>query len=179
MLAHPQGAPSVMSSYGFDRTTQAGKDAGPPSIAPGVTQSSFDGNGNSRCTTTLGIAQVGSWVCEHRRDAIANMVAFRKATVGAALVGFQTVNGDSNRITFARDGKGFVALNRSLGISNFTAPTTLPDGFYCNVAVDRYTAASVATPASCSGPAIGVAAGGARINLPGNGAVVLHIGAKL
>jgi alpha-amylase len=178
MLAHPQGAPSVMSSYGFDRTTQAGRDAGPPSTAPGVTQSSFDGTGSSRCTTTLGIAQVGSWICEHRRDAIANMVAFRKATIGAALVGLQTVNGDNNRITFARDGKGFVALSRSLATS-FDAATTLPDGFYCNVAVDRYAAAGVATPASCSGPAIGVAGGGARINLPANGAVVLHIGAKL
>ena len=39
MLAHPQGAPNVMSSYGFDRASAAGRDAGPPSAAGGVTLS--------------------------------------------------------------------------------------------------------------------------------------------
>ncbi len=178
MLAHPQGAPSVMSSYGFDRASAAGRDAGPPSAAGGVTLSTFNGAGASLCTTALGSAQAGSWICEHRREAIANMVAFRKATAGAALVGFQTVNGDTNRIAFAREGRGFVALSRSLATS-FVAATTLPDGNYCNVALNRYTAASGAAPAACTGPAIGVAGGAATINLPANGAVVLHIGAAL
>jgi len=178
MLAYPQGAPSVMSSYGLDRATAAGRDAGPPSSASGVTQSSFDANGNSRCTAALGSAQVGSWICEHRRNAIAQMVAFRRVTAGAPLVGFQTVDADSNRIAFAREGKGFVALSRSLA-AIFVAATTLPDGDYCNVALYRYTAASGAARASCSGPPIGVAAGAALINLPAYGAVVLHIGARL
>lgn len=178
MLAHPQGAPSLMSSYGFDRATAAGRDAGPPSAAGGVTLSSFNGAGNSVCTATLGSAQSGSWICEHRREAIANMVAFRKATAGAALVGFQTINADSNRIAFAREGKGFVALSRS-GATNFVATTTLPDGNYCNVALYRYTPAAGAVPASCTGPAIGVAAGSAAITLPANGALALHVGARL
>ena len=178
MLAHPQGAPSLMSSYGFDRATAAGRDAGPPSAAAGVTLSSFNGAGNSVCTATLGSAQSGSWICEHRREAIANMVAFRKATAGAALVGFQTINADSNRIAFAREGKGFVALSRS-GATNFVATTTLPDGNYCNVALYRYTPAAGAVPASCTGPAIGVAAGSAAITLPANGALALHVGARL
>jgi alpha-amylase len=178
MLAHPHGAPSVMSSYGFDRNSAAGRDAGPPSAAGGVTLSTFNGAGASLCTTALGSAQAGSWICEHRREAIANMVAFRKATVGAALVGFQTINGDNNRIAFTRQGKGFVALNRSLATS-FVATTTLPDGNYCNVALHRYTVASGAVPAACSGPAIGVAGGAATINLPAGGAVALHIGAAL
>jgi len=178
LLAHPQGAPGVMSSYGFDRSTQAGRDAGPPSAAGGVTLSSFNGAGASLCTTVLGSAQVGSWICEHRRNAIANMVAFRKATAGAPLVGFRTLNADNNRIAFARQGKGFVALSRSLA-TVFDAATTLPDGSYCNVAIHAYTPASGGAPASCSGPAIGVTAGGATINLPAHGAVVLHIGAAL
>ena len=178
MLAHPQGAPSVMSSYGFDRSSVAGRDAGPPSAAGGVTVSTFNGAGASLCTTALGSAQVGSWICEHRREAIANMVAFRKATAGAALVGFQTVNADNNRIAFVREGKGFVALSRSLATS-FVAATTLPDGNYCNVAQYHYTAASGAVAATCSGPTIGVAGGSAAINLPANGAVVLHVGAAL
>jgi alpha-amylase len=178
MLAHPQGAPSVMSSYGFDRASAAGRDAGPPSAAGGVTASTFNSAGTSLCTTALGSAQVGSWICEHRREAIANMVAFRKATAGAPLVGFQAVNGDSNRIAFARQGAGFMAISRSLATS-FSATTTLPDGNYCNVALYHYTAANGATPATCTGPAVGVAAGAATINLPAYGAVVLHVGAAL
>jgi alpha-amylase len=121
---------------------------------------------------------VGSWICEHRREAIANMVAFRKTTAGAPLVAFQTVNGDNNRIAFARQGRGFVAIGRGVATS-FNATTTLPDGNYCDVAQYHYTAASGATAAACTGPAIGVTAGSATINLPANGAVVLHVGAAL
>jgi alpha-amylase len=180
MLAHPQGAPSVMSSYGFDRTTRAGRDAGPPSSAGGITQSSFDAGGASRCTATLGAPQVGSWICEHRRDATAAMVGFRKATAGAALVNFTTINGDNNRIAFAREGKGFVALNRGAQLVINNVATTLPMGNYCNVAVDRYTAAANGAPATCSGVPIGVAIGGtASMTLPANGAVALHVGAAL
>ncbi len=130
------GTPSVMSSYGFDRATQAGRDAGPPSAPGGVTQSTYDAGG-TRCTRTIGSAQLGSWICEHRLGAIAGMVAFRKATVGAPLVGFRTIDADNNRIAFARDGKGFVALSRSLAV-RFTAATTLPDGNYCNIAQFTY-----------------------------------------
>jgi alpha-amylase len=177
MLALPHGAPAVMSSYGFDRSSLAGRDAGPPSLAGGVTQSTFDAGG-TRCTRTLGSAQVGSWICEHRLGAVAGMVAFRRSTAGAPLVDFQVVNGDNNRIAFARDGAGFVALNRSLATA-FTAATTLPDGDYCNIAQFTYLAPNGGNPALCSGPAVSVAAGAALINLPANGAVALHIGARL
>ncbi|HEY6513952.1 MAG TPA: alpha-amylase family protein [Burkholderiaceae bacterium] len=178
MLAHPHGAPSVMSSYGFDRSTQSGRDAGPPSSPPGVTQSTYDGQGNTRCTATIGSVQVGSWICEHRLVAIANMVAFRKATAGAPLAGLRTINADNNRIAFARDGKGFVALSRSVA-ATFSAATTLPDGNYCNVARFTYQPASGGAGASCSGAPVSVAGGSALIDLPANGAVVLHVGAKL
>lgn len=180
MLAHPQGAPSVMSSYGFNRGTPGGRDAGPPSAAGGVTSSTFNGGGVSLCTAQLGAAQVGSWICEHRRNAIAAMVAFRKATAGTALVGFQTVTADNNRIAFARQSTGFVALSRSATGGPFTANTTLPSGNYCNVATDVYTPAAGATPATCSGTPIGVPIGGtAVVTLPANGTVVLHVGATL
>ena len=157
---------------GFALLTSCGGGGG------GVTQSSFDGSGNSCCTRTLGNAQVGSWICEHRRDAIANMVAFRKATVGAALVGIQTLNGDNSHIRFAREGKGFVAINRSSVAFIFAAATTLPDGSYCNVAADNYTAASGVAPATCSGVPISVAGGSASINLPANGGIAHHIDAR-
>jgi alpha-amylase len=183
MLAHPQGAPSVMSSYGFDRGAAspcgAGCDAGPPSSAGGVTQSTFDANG-SVCTKVLGAAQIGSWICEHRRDAIAAMVAFRKATVGAALVNFTTINANANRIAFAREGKGWVAINLGAQLAIIATNMTLPAGNYCNVAQYAYTPAQGATPASCAGAPIAVAAGGsAALTLPANGAVVLHVGATM
>jgi len=177
MLAHPHGAASVMSSYGFDRSTPAGRDAGPPSTTPGVTDSTYDAGG-TRCTRTIGSAQPGSWICEHRLGAIAGMVAFRKATVGAPLVGFRTINADNNRIAFARDGKGFVALSRSLAVT-FAAATTLPDGNYCNIAQFTYQPAGGGAGASCSGPPVSVAGGSALVNLPAYGAVALHVGAKL
>jgi alpha-amylase len=107
------------------------------------------------------------------------MVAFRKAAAGAPLVGWRVVNGDNNRIAFARDGRGFVALSRSSVAASFDAATTLPDGVYCNVAQGNHTPAAGAVPASCSGPTIGVVGGGATIALPANGAVVLHVGARL
>jgi alpha-amylase len=178
MLAHPHGAPSVMSSYGFDRSTQAGLDAGPPSTPPGVTQSTYDASG-TRCTRTLGSAQVGSWVCEHRLGAVAGMVAFRKATAGTPLVNFGTINNDANRIAFEREGTGLVALSRSAVGGALNLSTTLPAGSYCNVAQFTYQPASTAAAASCSGPAVGVAAGAAAITLPAFGAVVLHVGARL
>ena len=181
MLAHPHGAPSVMSSYGFDRGTPSGRDTGPPG-ANGVTQSTFDA-GATRCTRTLGSAQVGSWICEHRLGAIAGMVAFRKATVGAPLSGCGRSNwpigNDPNRIAFCRDGKGFVALSLSGVAAPTNLPTTLPDGNYCNIAQFTYQPALGAAAASCSGPAVSVTGGAALINLPANGAVVLHIDARL
>jgi alpha-amylase len=108
------------------------------------------------------------------------MVVFRKATAGTALVGFQTINADNNRIAFAREGAGFVAISRSgIGIT-FNASTTLPSGNYCNVAQDRYTAAVAGgAAATCSGTPVGVAGGAALITLPAQGAVILHVGAKL
>src|SRR5262249_21685070 len=79
-LAQPLGTVSIMSSYGFDRSTQAGRDAGPPG-SNGVTSSTFTNlaAGTSACTTQLGTFQAGNWICEHRRAAIAQMVRFRRA----------------------------------------------------------------------------------------------------
>ena len=177
-MAQPQGVVSVMSSYGFDRSSQAGRDAGPPGSG-GVTQSTYSAPGTSRCTATLGAAQVGSWICEHRVPAIAAMPAFRHATAGAPLVGFTTLGGDNQRIAFARQGKGYVALSRSSNALSYTAATTLPDGQYCNVAADRYTPASGGAAASCSGTPVSVSGGNAQLTLPAQGSVVLHVDARL
>ncbi|HTT11219.1 MAG TPA: alpha-amylase family protein [Burkholderiaceae bacterium] len=175
-LAQPLGTVSLMSSFGFDRSTQAGQDAGPPGSG-GVTASTFSdiGAGVSACTIQLASAQVGSWICEHRRPAIAQMVRFRRAVAGAPLSNWTLVNGNPNQVAFARTGLGFVALNRDTvaGVPQVLR-TTLPDGSYCNVAADVFT-----PPNSCSGVPIAVSGGAATITLPARGAVALYVGAKL
>ncbi len=183
-LAQPVGVVSLMSSYGFDRSSQAGRDAGPPSTAPGVTQSTFIDPNTSRCNPTFGTASVGSWVCEHRARAIFNMVAFRKATAGAPLTNCGRVDwtiGDPNRVAFCRDGKGLVAINRtSTPAAGVILPATgLPTGNYCDIAQFDYTPTGANT-GICSGPPIGVNPGGqTQITVPAWGAVAIHINARL
>lgn len=175
LLAYPYGYPALMSSYGFDRSTAAGRDQGPPSSAGGATQSTFDAGGASLCSAQLGSAQSGNWVCEHRRRAIAGMVGFRKAAAGAALSNWQSFS--ANQIGFARTGKGYVAINRGGTTLSAAVQTTLPLGQYCNVVADEFIS-GITT--SCSGaPVIVAADGSATISVPANSAVALHVGAKL
>ncbi len=173
-LAQPTGYPSVMSSYGFDRTTQSGRDAGPPSDASGNTQSTFDANGNSRCTANLGVAGAGTWVCEHRRAAVARMVQLRKFAAGAPLTSWQVL-GTQNQIAFARSGRAFVALNReTAAVSNVSVQTSLPAGSYCDVVSGEPNGTI------CTGTVVSVAANGsAQISVPARGAVALHGGARI
>ena len=184
MLGHSQGYPSVMSSFGFDRSAQQTRDAGPPSDGTGGTVSSFNADGSSKCTATIGSSQVTAWICEHRRPAIANMVAFRKAAAGTPTTncgrGDWKIGDDANTVAFCRDGAGFLAMSTSATASTTVLPTRLPAGSYCNVAQFNYTAASGSTPASCSGAAIVVASdGSATIALTRRSAVALHVRAKV
>ncbi len=184
MLAHPQGFPSVMSSYGFDRGSQAGRDVGPPSNGSGVTNSTFGAGGASLCTATIGSLQQSLWICEHRLPAIANMVAFRKAAAGAPLSSCGrpgwSVGGDNNRIAFCRDGAGFLAVSRSSSGGNETLPTRLPAGSYCNVARFDFVPASGGSAARCTGAAIVVdASGNADIPLTAGSMLALHARARM
>jgi alpha-amylase len=118
MLAQPYGYPSVMSSYAFDRTTQAGRDAGPPAIGPG-------------CASSLESVVAGEWVCEHRDPAIANMIVFRRAVAGTEQMNWWD-NGAS-AIAFSRGDQGFVAINAgNLSVTNRFI-TGLASGTYCDV----------------------------------------------
>lgn len=184
MLAHPQGYPSVMSSFGFDRSTLSGRDAGPPAAGIGITQSTFAADGSTRCTSTLGAVQVGQWICEQRRPAIANMVAFRRAAAGTPFSTCGRASGqiadDPNQVAFCRDGAGFLALNRAVAAVTATLPTRLAAGQYCDVARDEFVAATSSRAATCSGPPVTVSASGAAvITVPASGAVALHVRAKL
>ena len=119
MLAQPYGYPSVMSSYAFDRTTPAGRDAGPPPTGSG-------------CAASLESAIIGDWVCEHRDPVIANMIAFRRAVAGTSQTNWWD-NG-TNAIAFAREGKGFVAINEETSLFSYPSlPTGLAPATYCDV----------------------------------------------
>ena len=110
MLAYPYGYPMVMSSYRFEDGGQ-----GPPDSSP-----LDDSNGCGH-----------DWVCEHRRPAIANMVAFRKATDGADVVNWHI--GDGKVVSFGRGDIGHVVINVSEQAIEIELPTSLPTGRYCDV----------------------------------------------
>ncbi len=184
MLGHSQGYASVMSSYGFARSTELVRDAGPSSDGNGNTISTFNPNGTTKCAAATGLPYLGQWVCEHRVPAIANMVAFRKAAAGTPTTdcgrGDWRIGDDPNRVAFCRDGAAFVAISVSNAAITTTLPTRLPAGSYCNVAQFSFTAASGGTPASCSGAPIVVAADGtASVALTRRSAVALHTRARL
>ena len=184
MMAHSQGYVSVMSSFGFGRSGQAGRDASPPSESDGTTVPIFDAGGVSKCTTEIGSEQSSKWICEHRRPAMARMVAFRKVSAGKPVTdcgrGDWRIEADPNRVAFCRDGAGFLAMSMSATAVTATLPTRLPVGSYCNVAQHAFVGAAGTAPASCSGAPVTVAADGlASIALTRRSAVALHIGAKL
>ena len=184
MFAHGQGYPSLMSSYGFDRSGQLTRDAGPASDGNGNTIPVYNVDGTTKCTTQIGTPQVGQWICEHRRPAIANMVAFRRAAAGKPTSdcgrGDWRIDSDPNRVALCRDGSGFLALSTSATAGTSTLPTRLPAGGYCNVAQFDFTPATAGQPATCSGPLVTVASdGSASIALTRRSAVALHTGAKV
>jgi alpha-amylase len=159
MLAQPYGYPSVMSSYFFDRTTQAGRDAGPPANAPG-------------CSATLEAATSGLWVCEHRDPIIARMVAFRHAVTGTPVANWWDNGG--NAIAFARTGKGFVVINREASELTRSFDTGLAIGTYCDV-----LAGGVSNVACLGHSAVVGADGKTTVTLSANSGLVLQAAVKL
>jgi alpha-amylase len=107
MLAYPYGYPLVMSSYQFEDDGQ-----GPPASSP---HNDASGCGHE-------------WVCEHRRDAIANMVAFRKAVGDAEVVHWQIVDGTT--LSFGRGDKGHIVINAGERAVHLELQTNLPAGNY-------------------------------------------------
>ena len=99
MLAWTYGFPRVMSSFYFSSS-----DQGPPhDKSPGypTTSPTFDSNSQT-CQQSSG------WVCEHRWSEIRNMAKFREFTTGSAPAALYN---EDNVIAFARQGKGYFALN--------------------------------------------------------------------
>jgi alpha-amylase len=179
MLAWPYGYPSVMSSYGFDRGSGAGRDTGPPSDGGGSTHPAYtEGAEQPSCAAAPYTPSTRGWICEHRSRAVANMVAFRKATAGAEVANWWD-NGQ-NQLAFSRGDRGFVAINHEPGPLTQSLPSGLAAGRYCDVLSGDFTPAQGATPPSCSGDTLDVdASGNVSLQLAPETALALHVDAKL
>jgi alpha-amylase len=179
MLAWPYGYPSVMSSYGFDRTSGAGRDIGPPSDGAGTTHPVYEaGATEPSCVAGPYTSTSKGWICEHRARGVANMVGFRKATAGAAVANWWD-NGQ-NQLAFSRDERGFVAINHESGMLTQVLSTGLTAGRYCDILSGDFTAAAGATPASCTGTVVEVdATGSVTLQVAAETALAIHANAKL
>lgn|GEM_PF-3130772 len=112
------------------------------------------------------------WECEHRTRTTANMVALRNVAAGAPATNWWT-NG-SDQIGFGRGAAANTAFNRGRTVLNRTFQTGLPAGTYCDVMNGDLAGRT------CSGPSYTVdASGQVGANVPTNGALALHIGARM
>jgi len=179
MLAWPYGYPSVMSSYGFDRTLAAGRDTGPPSDGGGTTHPVYEqGQSEPSCVAGPYTPATKGWICEHRARYVASMVGFRKATAGAAL-GNVWDNG-GNQLAFSRGDRGFVAINHETAALSRSLPTGLAPGNYCDVLSGDFTPTVGATKGSCAGAVIEVdASGSAQLTIAPESALAIHVNARL
>ena len=165
MLAQPYGYPSVMSSFAFDRNTQAGREMGPPSDAGGATKS-------VTCAASMETAVIGEWVCEHRDPTIRAMVGFRRVVAGTDVNHWW--DDGASAIAFSRGDRGFVAINRGTSSVTQTVGTGLAAGTYCDLLTGGRAGAA------CVGTAVTVAGDGTvALSLAANTAIAIHTGTKL
>jgi alpha-amylase len=179
MLAWPYGYPSVMSSYGFDRTTSAGRDAGPPTDGGGSTHPIYEvGTREPSCVPGPYTNSTRGFICEHRARYVSALVLFRKTATGAAVANVWT-NG-KNQLAFSRGARAFVAINHESTALSQSLKTGLPAGTYCDVLSGDYTPKSGDVPANCGGKRVEVdASGNAAIEVAAESALALHVAAKL
>ncbi|KAK7067087.1 hypothetical protein SK128_022546 [Halocaridina rubra] len=114
-LAHDYGFMRIMSSYYFDNT-----DQGPPGSSYGGTDDVII-NADGTCG--------GGWVCEHRWNAITQMVHFRNAVVGTSIENWHQ---EGDNLAFSRGNKGFFAMTK-WGNWDQTLQTGMPPGTYCEL----------------------------------------------
>lgn len=156
MLGQGYGYPVVMSGYAFDRSTQAGRDAGPPAPAATVP-----------CAASFEAAVVGQWTCDHRDPWIVAMVGFRKAMAGTEVT--RTWDDAGDVVAFTRGDRGWVMVNAGANSVTATINTGLPTGTYCELLTGGRTGAA------CAGRSVTVAGDGtATVTVGGLGAVVIQ-----
>jgi alpha-amylase len=151
MLAWPYGHPSVMSSFAFDDVDERPRSA-----------DVHDDDGACR----------QPWVCEHRWPHAIEMVEFRNRCADAPLAHWWDDGAD--RIAFAREGCGFVAIDRDPEAALAeTLATGLPEGTYCDVLSGGLDGDV------CAGTSIVVAADGtANLDVAPMQAVAIHVASR-
>ena len=157
-LAWPYGHPLVLSSYHFTSS-----DAGPVS----------DPDGNvlpvSCNTATSG---VGGWLCQDRAASTVGMVGFRNTTAGSAVTRWWSDGSDA--IAFAREGSGYVVVNKESGSLTRTFDTGLAAGEYCNLVTGRVVGNH------CTGPSVTVSSDGSlTATVPGLAALAISKDARV
>jgi len=163
MLAHPYGAPKVMSSYAFND-----HDQGPPS-------SSVHQGSNLNCGN-------GQWVCEHRHSLIAPMVGFRRMA-GSEPMSYWMTGNNNNGLAFGRGSRAFVAINIGDNSWGTTVKTGMRAGSYCDVVNSANSLAHMETKVMLAHMKLGNCShmvnvngdGTAQLNVPAKGAVAFHL----
>ncbi|KAF7322516.1 CBM20 domain-containing protein [Mycena chlorophos] len=144
---------------------------GTPTVYSGYNYTSYD---QGACTSSSGYTNAVScnsngWRCEHRWQAIANMVAFHNAVGSSALTNIQ--EGSSNQqIAFGRGSIGFVAINNAGSSWSQTFTTSLPAGTYCDAIHDTNTSPSV-----CTGTTYTVSGGSFSATIGAYDAIALYV----
>ena len=161
MLAGPYGTPVILSSYDF------------PTLEPGMgpLQDSDGAVLPAQCPELVGpdVERTdGEWVCQHRWQAVSGMVGWR-ITAGDAEITDRVE--ESGMLAFRR-GDAVVLLNGSSEAVEFTYPTTLESGEYCDVITGNLV------DEACTGTTVSVG-GEITVSVPARGAVGRHAGARL
>ncbi|XP_058456094.1 alpha-amylase-like [Malaya genurostris] len=161
MLAFPYATPRVMSSYDFGNV-----DQGPPAdtfgniISPSIGEDGTCQNG---------------WICEHRWNAVANMIGFRNAAIGTGLDNW--FDNGAYQIGFCRGDRGFIVFNLEGWDLNQRLQTCLPTGKYCDVI------SGTVDGGVCTGTVVDVDSDGiTNVYLSaydGNGVLAIHVNAKI
>lgn len=113
MLTWPYGYPQVFSGFKMNDF-----DQGPP-LRPDLMTKPVD------CKY--------EWSCEHRLPEVPGLVRFRNLTDRAFFTTNRWSNG-KNQLAFSRGQLGFVAINNSTEKIGEYLQTSLPSGYYCNLA---------------------------------------------
>ncbi|XP_055907689.1 alpha-amylase A-like [Eupeodes corollae] len=162
MLGRGYGITRVMSSYDF-----SDKDQGPPSNDGGKTILSPSFNEDGSCGN--------GWVCEHRWNAIRNMIEFNNVVNGTKLNNWTEY--DDNQISFCRGDRGFLVFNRADFDLDRDLQTCLPPGTYCDIITGSKS------NSGCSGKSITVNDEGiAHITIGADdseGVLAIHANSKL
>ncbi|WP_315552313.1 alpha-amylase family protein [Microbacterium aurum] len=165
MLADDYGTPVVYSGYAF-----TDRDAGAPQDAGGRVA-------GWTCTGITGPKQQyadGEGVCTEAWTAIAGLLELRRVAADAPrLPGV----GDGDVYGFERDGRALLLVNPSEADAAATVPVGLPDGRYCDVISGG--AGGGISAGACGGTTVTVSGGTVTADVPAEGAIALHIGARL